>query len=115
MPTTSGIPVVRGGEVKQTNFTFNYKDDRELELILACRRLAETLLYKNSNYGNSFKEQYDDYGPMSAQIRIDDKVRRLKELIKGDPDKVGESLFDTFLDLAGYGILSSIEANRERT
>jgi len=74
---------------------------------LACEYLANTLISKNHDYGNSVEEQYKEYGDTSLTIRIDDKLRRLKQLQKS-PAKVNEKEQETYLDAAGYAILAYI-------
>jgi hypothetical protein len=57
---------------------------------------------KNKDYGNSFEEQYNEYGLLSAIIRLDDKLRRLKQLRENKANVKDESIRDTALDLANY-------------
>lgn len=73
----------------------------------ACEILAETLIQKNHDYGNSVEEQYKEYGDTSLHLRIEDKLRRVKNLSKSDA-KVKEKQSETYLDAAGYSILSFI-------
>lgn len=72
---------------------------------------------KNKNYGNSFSEQFKEYGLTSVCIRLDDKIRRLKSLNKqflaGCANVDDESVRDTLVDLANYAILAVIELDRE--
>ena len=49
-----------------------------------CNRLNKIYLAKNKDYGNSFGEQYQEYGITSSVIRLDDKMRRLKQITKND-------------------------------
>lgn len=68
--------------------------------------LAETLLAKNQDYGNSFDETLKKYGLIALAIRLDDKLSRLASLSKGEQQQVkDESLKDTLQDIAGYAIL----------
>lgn len=69
-----------------------------------CQDLADLLVRKNHDYGNSVQEQFDEYGLTSILIRLDDKLRRLKTL-KTKEGQVPESIADTLKDLAGYSIL----------
>lgn len=71
-----------------------------------CDELALTLIQKNHDYGNSFQEQFIEYGEDSSLIRLDDKLRRLKQLRTLPSKVVGESKKDTYLDGAGYNILT---------
>lgn len=42
-------------------------------------------------------------------FRKNDKIQRLKQLVVlGEPDEVGESVGDTYQDLAVYGVISQI-------
>jgi glutaredoxin 2 len=72
---------------------------------LACDILMNTLIDKNRDYGNSVEEQFNEYGPSSLLIRLDDKLRRLKQLQNHPQHVKTESKQDTLLDIAGYAIL----------
>lgn len=82
---------------------------REEQIRQACHELAELLVSKNNDYGNSFSEQYSKYGTVSALIRMDDKLRRIETLQKGVTSKVSEKISETLIDLSGYAILAYIE------
>lgn len=87
--------------------------EREKEIIEACETLKETLLAKNRNYGDSFQKYYQKRGTVSLEMRLEDKMNRLSNLIGGDKDLVGESLADTTLDISGYALLGYIEETRK--
>lgn len=97
---------------KYTDAELEQMDDRELEIRSACQQLADLLVRKNANYGDSFRRQYNKRGAVSSVIRIEDKITRLDNLIGGEQDKVGESIQDTFLDIAGYALLTYVEESR---
>jgi len=71
--------------------------------------VIRTLIDKNSNYGNSaFKPPIlcpELTSDQALRCRLSDKIARLQNLLSGNTDLVGESLQDTFFDLAGYSIL----------
>ena len=69
--------------------------------------LAQLLIRKNADYGNSFEEQYNKRGLLGVLIRLEDKIARLDNLQKNSA-KVDESIKDTLVDLAGYALLASI-------
>lgn len=70
-------------------------------------KLAETLLEKNTAYGDSFSQSVDDYGLKVIGIRLSDKYNRIKHLVNAGSFKENdESLEDTLLDTAGYSILA---------
>jgi hypothetical protein len=74
--------------------------------------IHNTFKIKNADYGNSFGEQYEEYGLLSAVIRLDDKMRRLKQLMKQDAQVKDESIRDTVLDLANYAIMTVMELDK---
>jgi hypothetical protein len=73
----------------------------------ACNRLADVLVQKNHDYGNSVEEQFRDYGDTSINLRLEDKLRRLKNLSKKSA-QVNEKKSETVLDAAGYSLLAYI-------
>ncbi|PZT57420.1 nucleotide modification associated domain-containing protein [Paenibacillus silvae] len=79
-----------------------------------CKDVESLLKKKNHDYGNSFSVQYEKYGVMSAMIRMDDKMRRLENLVKGTLAQVDESIEDTLLDLVGYGTLALVELRKQK-
>lgn len=80
-------------------------------------KLAETLLEKNTAYGDSFSQSVDDYGLKVIGIRLSDKYNRIKHLVNaGSLKENDESLEDTLLDTAGYSILALkyLEEHKEK-
>ncbi len=70
-------------------------------------KLAQTLLEKNSAYGDSFTKSVDKYGLSVIGVRLSDKYNRIEHLITNHELKENdESLEDTLLDMAGYSILA---------
>lgn len=74
--------------------------------------IHDTYVRKNADYGNSFEEQYKEYGLLSALIRFDDKIRRLKQLNKHEAQVKDESIRDSALDLANYAIMTVMELDK---
>lgn len=69
--------------------------------------LAQTLEEKNRAYGNSYDESIDTWGTRTMGVRIEDKYNRIKHLLlNSETQENDESLFDTFLDNAGYSLLA---------
>ena len=67
--------------------------------------LAKILQEKNTAYGDSFTKSVDEDGLLVLKIRLGDKLNRVSSLIKkGELKENDESLEDTLLDIAGYGI-----------
>jgi len=69
--------------------------------------LRATLISKNKNYGNSFFNQIDEWGPAAIMIPIANKTDRLRTLYKNGDD-VQEPITDSLKDLSGYGVLSLV-------
>ena len=74
-------------------------------------KMFSTYQKKNSDYGSSFDSLFDEYGVVSAQLRMSDKLNRFKTLTKpGAKQRVpDESVEDTLMDLANYAILTIIK------
>lgn len=89
------------------------KELRNQEIKKACDELAELLIKKNNDYGDSFSRQYTKYGLVSALIRMDDKMRRLENLNKVGNAEVSESIADSLLDNAGYSLLAYVEETKQ--
>lgn len=69
-------------------------------------RMLETYKKKNADYGSSFDKSMDEFGIMSAVVRMSDKMERLKSLVKKDAKVKDESIEDTLLDLANYCVMT---------
>lgn len=70
---------------------------------------------KNTNYGNSFGELYEDLGPISGLVPLHNKLNRLKHLITTEnKGNKFESIEDTIKDLASYAIMNLIEFEKYR-
>ena len=72
-----------------------------------ANQMVDTYKRKNADYGDSFSESLDKYGPVAAHVRISDKINRLRSLVvrKQTAQVKDESIADTFLDLACYAIM----------
>ena len=73
--------------------------------------LRAIYIAKNYDYGDSFSAAWREWGIISALVRMDDKMRRLKNLAKNDA-RVPETVRDTLLDLANYAIMTAMEVDR---
>lgn len=81
-------------------------------------KLVALLLRKNADYGDSAMMPPMLCPHMEAGdailCRLSDKIRRLENLLAGDPAKVAESIIDTMTDIPGYAILWLVEQEKER-
>lgn len=76
--------------------------------------MRETYEKKNADYGNSFGETIDEFGFIPAVARINDKVKRVKNIVKGQKMNVNESFRDNLLDIANYCILTIMELDKRK-
>ena len=70
-----------------------------------CKLLNEVYVKKNRAYGDSFNRSIDDFGYVAALVRINDKLERLKTLLKTNEVCQEEPTKDSALDLANYAIM----------
>lgn len=89
-------------------------DEKVLKHNEICKELNTLYENKNADYGDSFGKSYKEYGVTMSCIRLEDKLNRLKNLNKGEGQKVNdESIEDTLMDLANYAIMTLIELREE--
>jgi len=80
-----------------------------------CQELTSLYDAKNQDYGNSFDDAIDEWGLVSAAIRIGDKQKRLNSILRSGIVKVkSESVRDTLLDLANYAIMTVMYMDRNK-
>ena len=96
---------------KTTSLSFYFKkyDAREVssQFTDITKKMNETFIKKNKDYGNSFDKSCDEWGIIAALVRMEDKLNRLKSITKnGNIQVKDESLKDTLLDLANYAIMT---------
>ena len=70
--------------------------------------MADLYEKKNSNYGDSFGQLFEELGPTAGLVPLWNKLHRATSLIKGNQNNF-ESLEDTLKDLACYAIMNLIE------
>lgn len=70
--------------------------------------LLQTFVDKNADYGNSFESSLEEYGLIAVLIRMDDKMGRLRTLIKSEAKVKDESISDTLRDLSNYALMASV-------
>ena len=83
--------------------------EKAFEEVLA--EMLQTFLKKNHDYGNSFSKTFSEFGLVSAVVRMNDKMERLKSLLKAQA-KVDESVRDTLMDLANYSVMTVMELDK---
>ena len=77
--------------------------------------MLETYNKKNADYGNSFSETIQEFGFVPAVARINDKVKRMKNIVKGQKMNIeSESLRDNLMDIACYCVLTIVELDNQK-
>lgn len=77
--------------------------------------MLETYKKKNADYGNSFAETIQEFGFIPAIARINDKLKRVKNMVKGkDMNIKDESMRDNLMDIANYCVLTIMELDNQK-
>ena len=77
--------------------------------------MFDTYKKKNADYGNSFSETIQEFGYIPAVARINDKLKRVKNMVKGnDVNIIDESIRDNLLDIANYCVLTIVELDKQK-
>lgn len=84
--------------------------EREFKEIVEeiTENLADTLVRKNHDYGDSFHKQYCKHGLIVSLLRLEEKLDRLESITNSKNILVDETIDDTLLDIAGYAILTLV-------
>lgn len=76
--------------------------------------LHDTYIRKNYDYGDSFGKSIDEWGYISAIVRMSDKWNRLTEIFKdGEAQVSDETVEDTLLDLANYALMTVMKLRED--
>ncbi|SPF51165.1 conserved hypothetical protein [Candidatus Desulfosporosinus infrequens] len=67
--------------------------------------IADLIERKNTDYGNSYDQLRDKYGPVGFYIRISDKLNRIEQLDNNPAQVKDEAIEDTIRDIIGYATL----------
>jgi hypothetical protein len=106
--------VVKQVEEMYPEMTDEFKAIMFTQYELFCKK---QLNYGPSNISVGTSLETDDDVKLSLTglwFRMTDKINRLKQLVVfGQPDKVGESINDTYMDLSVYGIIAQIVSNKK--
>lgn len=88
---------------------------KEEEFKAITKKMTDTFIAKNKDYGNSFEKSIDEEGYVAFQVRAMDKMNRFKSVLQNKKQEVNdESIKDTLLDLANYCIMCSMKISERR-
>ena len=89
------------------NNLYNQNVDNHNNFDVLAGALAQTLISKNRDYGNSYDKSIDTWGNKAMGMRLEDKYNRIEHMLLEEKLSAnGESLFDSLLDNAGYSLLA---------
>lgn len=83
------------------------QEQKNKEFKTITDKMLDMYSKKNELYGDSFNQLMYEWGLVAGVVPIDNKLRRIKSIIKGTEVKY-ESLEDSLYDLANYSILMLI-------
>ena len=115
MEMKAAIDIGEGLESEQFSKTYKRLSDTGKENPIfsdILKEMQELYNRKNHDYGNSFSETIQEFGLTPAIARINDKLKRVKQMIKGEQMQVNESMRDNLIDIANYCILTIIEIDK---
>ena len=108
-----------GKDLENEQFSETYKrlfgsgKERPIQFSDILKEMQELYLKKNHDYGNSFSETIQEFGFTPAIARINDKLKRVKQMVGREPMQVKESMRDNLIDIANYCILTIIELDNQ--
>jgi hypothetical protein len=112
----AAIDIGEGLESEQFSETYKRLSDTGKENHIfsdILKEMQELYNRKNHDYGNSFSETIQEFGFTPAVARINDKFRRVKQMVKGEQMQVEESMRDNLIDIANYCVLTIIEIDKQ--
>ena len=96
--------------------TIEYNEIMDTTFEMVTAEMLNMYQRKNADYGNSFAETIREFGFIPAVARINDKLKRVKNMVKGREMNIikDESLRDNLMDIAVYSVLTIIELDNQK-
>lgn len=76
-----------------------------------CNQMVELNIRKSGDYGQSYHDLIREFGDVAAVIPLQNKLDRIKNLVRKGGEANNESLSDSVLDLACYAVMYLMELN----
>lgn len=70
-----------------------------------CNQMIELNIRKSNDYGASYQNLLREFGDVAAVIPLQNKLDRIKNIIRKGGKANNESLQDSVLDLACYAVM----------
>lgn len=74
-----------------------------------CNQMIELNIRKSNDYGASYQNLLREFGDVAAVIPLQNKLDRIKNIIRRGGEVHNESLRDSVLDLACYAVMYLME------
>lgn len=96
--------------------TMEYNEIMDTTFEMVTAEMLNMYERKNADYGNSFAETIREFGFIPAVARINDKLKRVKNMVKGREMNIikDESLRDNLMDIAVYSVLTIMELDNQK-
>lgn len=70
---------------------------------------------KDKDYGSAFHKSFEEFGVTSGVVRLNDKMERVKSLVKnGKAEVQDDSLLDSLKDMACYAVMLYVELKNKK-
>ena len=70
---------------------------------------------KDKDYGSAFHKSFEEFGVTSGVVRLNDKMERVKSLVKnGKAEVKDDSLLDSLKDMACYAVMLYVELKNKK-
>jgi hypothetical protein len=106
------IKTIEDFEQTYPTLAIEFKKIQEEQYLLFAKKMMDYGL-QNIALGTTL-EEYEDvkFSLMGIWLRMNDKTNRLKNILKRDSKNYveGESMIDSFIDIANYGIIAQLVA-----
>lgn len=79
-----------------------------------CDRMVELNIRKASDYGQSYQNLIKEFGDVAAVLPLQNKLDRIKNIIRKGGESNNEPLADSVLDLACYAVMFMVELENRK-
>ena len=103
---SEGLKEMAGGKTKGAGFdTFESVLDKMKDLHAK----------KDKDYGSAFHKSFEEFGVTAGVVRLNDKMERVKSLVKnGKAEVKEEGLLDSLEDMACYAVMLYVELKNKK-
>ena len=90
-------------------------DTRKATFESVLDEMKELHAKKDKDYGSAFHKSFEEFGVTAGVVRLNDKMERVKSLVKnGKAEVKDESLLDSLKDAACYAVMLYVELKNKK-